>query len=100
MDIDCVWLPGILIHLSQLLLELDLAFVEECVRAQSVFLLLLQMLLILSNVVFHADFCAGVYADFDVALVAADVLYLKLDGPVMVFCLNLDCVRPHDTKLY
>ena len=58
------------------------------------------MLLILSNVVFHADFSAGVYADFDVALVAADVLYLKLDGPVMVFCLNLDCVRPHDTKLY
>ena len=58
------------------------------------------MLLILSNVVFHADFSAGVHADFDVALVASDVLYLKLDRPVMIFCLNFDSVRPHDTKLY
>ena len=58
------------------------------------------MLLILSNVVFHADFSAGVHADFDVALVAADVLYLKLDRPVMIFRLDLDSVGPHDTKLY
>ena len=58
------------------------------------------MLLILSNVVFHADLSAGVYADFDVALVAADVLYLKLDGPVMVFRFDLDSVSTHDTELY
>ena len=100
MDKDSVWLPGILVHLSQLLLQLDLAFVEERVRAQGVFLLLLHMLLILSNVVFHADFSAGVHADFDVALVAADVLYLKLDRPVMIFRLDLDSVGPHDAKLY
>ena len=58
------------------------------------------MLHILSNVIFHADFSAGVDADFDVALVAADVLYLKLDRSVMIFRLDLDCVRPHDAKLY
>ena len=100
MDKDSFWLPGILVHLSQLLLQLDLAFVKESVRAQGVFLLLLHMLLILSNVVFHADLSAGMHADFDVALVAANVLYLKLDRPVMIFCLNFDSVRPHDTKLY
>ena len=69
-------------------------------RAQGVFLLILQMLFILSYVVFHADLLVVMHADFDVALVATDVLNLELDGPVMVFSFYLDSVASHYTELY
>ena len=69
-------------------------------RAEGVFLLLLQVLLILSDVVFHANLRGDVHADFEVALVAANVLYLQLDGPVVAFSFNLDNVRTHDTEFY
>ena len=100
MDVDCFWLPGILIYLSHLFLQLDLFLVEECVRAQGVFLLILQMLFKLSNVVFLADLLVVMHADFDVTLVASDVLNLELDGPVMAFRFDLDIVTPHDAELY
>ena len=69
-------------------------------RAQGVLLLILQMLFILSNVVFHTDLFIDMHGDFDVTLVTTDVLYLKLDGPMVVFCFDLDSVSPHDAKLY
>ena len=58
------------------------------------------MLFILSDVVFHADLLVDMHADFDVALVAADILNLELDGPSMVFRFDLDSVTPHYSELY
>ena len=93
-------MPSTLIDLSQLLLQFDLAFVEEHVGAQVVLFLLLHMLLILFNVVVHADLWSAVNTDLDIALIAANVLYLQLEGPIMVLRIDFDSVGAHDAKLY